>query len=133
GLCSGHSASGVWVGETAATTVPGLFAAGDLACVPHNYMLGAFVYGKFAGESAARHAAEVAHADISEHDIETEKNRVLQPLRNERGLPPAQVEYKLRRMVNDYLQPPKVTRKMEIGLDRFAEIRSELPRLHARN
>jgi succinate dehydrogenase/fumarate reductase flavoprotein subunit len=53
GLCSGHSGSGVWVNEHAETTVPGLYAAGDLACVPHNYMLGAFVYGKLAGESAA--------------------------------------------------------------------------------
>ena len=39
--------------STRATTVPGLYAAGDLACVPHNYMLGAFVYGELAGESAA--------------------------------------------------------------------------------
>eukprot|EP01032_Pedospumella_encystans_P028196 gene28196-31850_t len=57
GLCSGHSASGVWVNEHAETTVAGLYAAGDLACVPHNYMLGAFVYGKLAGESAARYCA----------------------------------------------------------------------------
>ena len=49
GLCSGHSASGVWVDEHARTTVPGLYAAGDLACVPHNYMIGAFVYGDLAG------------------------------------------------------------------------------------
>lgn len=133
GLCSGHSASGVWVDEHAATTVPGLFAAGDLACVPHNYMLGAFVYGKLAGESAAAYAAERTHANVDENAIEAEKNRVLGPLRNERGLPPAQVEYKLRRFVNDYLQPPKVTKKMEIGLDRFAAIRADLPSLHARN
>src|SRR2546422_2649220 len=58
GLCSGHSASGVWVNEHAQTTVPGLHAAGDLACVPHNYMLGAFVYGRIAGESAARFAVD---------------------------------------------------------------------------
>lgn len=133
GLCSGHSASGVWVDEHAATTVPGLFAAGDLACVPHNYMLGAFVYGKFAGESAATYALATEFAELDEHAIETEKNRVLGPLRNTSGLPPAQVEYKLRRMVNDYLQPPKVTRKMEIGLDRFASIRADLEHLHARN
>ena len=133
GLCSGHSASGVWVDEHAATTVPGLFAAGDLACVPHNYMLGAFVYGKLAGESAAIYAAENAFADIDAETIAAEYKRVLQPLHNDRGLPPAQVEYKLRRMVNDYLQPPKVTRKMEIGLDRFAAIRAELGSLHARN
>ena len=34
-----------------------------------------------------------------------------------------QVEYKARRLVNDYLQPPKVTRKMEIGQRRIAEVR----------
>jgi succinate dehydrogenase/fumarate reductase flavoprotein subunit len=133
GLCSGHSASGVWVNENAATTVPGLFAAGDLACVPHNYMLGAFVYGKLAGTAAAAHASEHEHAVIDEPQIARERERVLAPMANERGLPPAQVEYKLRRMVNDYLQPPKVTRKMLLGLERFEEIRADLPHLHARN
>ena len=55
GLCGGHSASGVWVDEHGATTVPGLYAAGDLACVPHNYMIGAFVFGDLAGAHAAAH------------------------------------------------------------------------------
>ena len=45
GFCSGHSASGVFVDEFARTTVPGLYAAGDMASVPHNYMLGAFTNG----------------------------------------------------------------------------------------
>jgi len=133
GLCSGHSASGVWVDEHAETTVPGLYAAGDLACVPHNYMLGAFVYGKLAGESAARYCAEKALADVDEGQINRERTRVWAPLSREDGLPPSQVEYKLRRMVNDYLQPPKVTRKMEIGLSRFDAIHEDLDRLAARN
>src|SRR5437868_3755212 len=59
GLCSGHSASGVWVDEHARTTVPGLYAAGDMACVPHNYMIGAFVYGDLAGEHAASTLTDV--------------------------------------------------------------------------
>ncbi|WP_395402768.1 fumarate reductase/succinate dehydrogenase flavoprotein subunit [Pseudoduganella sp. UC29_106] len=133
GLCSGHSASGVWVNEHAATTVPGLYAAGDLACVPHNYMLGAFVYGKLAGESAARYCAERPLPEVDEAQVERERARVLAPLTREDGLPSNQVEYKLRRMVNDYLQPPKVTRKMEIGLQRFEAIREDLDRLSARN
>ncbi|BDH57869.1 hypothetical protein MTP03_28080 [Tsukamurella sp. PLM1] len=62
GLCGGHSASGVWVDENARTTVPGLYAAGDLACVPHNYMIGAFVFGELAGADAVRHARSVAPA-----------------------------------------------------------------------
>jgi len=133
GLCSGHSASGVWVDEHAATTVPGLYAAGDLACVPHNYMLGAFVYGGFAGESAARHASDHGSAEVDSAQLAAERQRVWAPLKLASGLPPAQVEYKLRRMVNDYLQPPKVTRKMEIGLERFDGIRDDLEVLHANN
>jgi succinate dehydrogenase/fumarate reductase flavoprotein subunit len=133
GLCSGHSASGVWVDEHARTTVAGLHAAGDLACVPHNYMLGAFVYGKLAGESAAAYCAANELAAVDAAQVELERARVWGPLNQEDGLPPAQVEYKLRRMVNDYLQPPKVTRKMEIGLQRFEAIRQDLDRMQARN
>ena len=133
GLCSGHSASGVWINEHGETTVPGLYAAGDLACVPHNYMLGAFVYGKIAGESAARYCASAPLADVDPTQVEAESARVQAPLLRSDGLPPSQVEYKLRRMVNDYLQPPKVTRKMEIGLSRFEEIRNDLDMLWARD
>ncbi len=35
--------------------------------------------------------------------------------------------------MNDYLQPPKVTRKYDIAQARFAEIRADLPRLMARD
>jgi succinate dehydrogenase/fumarate reductase flavoprotein subunit len=131
GLCSGHSASGVWVDEHARTTVPGLHSAGDMACVPHNYMLGAFVYGRLAGESSAAWCAEHDFAPVEAEQVENERNRVWAPLLRERGLPPNQVEYKLRRFVNDHLQPPKVTRKMEIGLERFEGIRHDLEHLKA--
>lgn len=40
-----------------------------------------------------------------------ERARIYAPLLRDHGLPALQVEYKLRRFVNDYLQPPKVTRK----------------------
>ncbi len=133
GLCSGHSASGVWVNERAETTVPGLYAAGDLACVPHNYMLGAFVYGRLAGESAAEYCATSELADVDATQVAAERARIFAPLAREHGLAPAQVEYKLRRLVNDYLQPPKVTRRMEIGLDRFEEIRADLDEMVAAN
>lgn len=131
GFCSGHSASGVWVDENARTTVPGLYAAGDLASVPHNYMLGAFVYGELAGRDAAKYCAENELGEVDTAEYEAEKARVLAPINREDGIPPQQMEYKLRRMVNDYLQPPKVTKKMEIGLERFEEIRNDLSMLCA--
>ena len=136
GFCSGHSASGVFVNARAETTVPGLYAAGDMAAVPHNYMLGAFTYGWFAGEAAAERALAQGFAAVDAGQVEAERRRVLAPLARrdgDGGLPPLQVEYKLRRFVNDYLQPPKVTRKMEIALQRFDEIGDDLDRLHARD
>lgn len=133
GFCSGHSASGVWVNERAETSVKGLYSAGDMAAVPHNYMLGAFTYGWFAGVNAADHVAGRDHQAPNRDQVAAEKARVYAPLLREHGLPPAQVEYKLRRMVNDYLQPPKVTRKMEIGLQRFSEIEADLANMKASN
>lgn len=133
GFCSGHSASGVWVNEKAETSVKGLYSAGDMAAVPHNYMLGAFTYGWFAGINAADYVAECDYTLADQEQIAREKARVYAPLFREHGLPPAQVEYKLRRFVNDYLQPPKVTRKMEIGLERFAMIEEDIAQLKANN
>lgn len=126
GFCSGHSASGVYVDEFARTTVPGLYAAGDMASVPHNYMLGAFTNGAIAGEDAMRYADEIDLPDFDAGDVALERERVLAPTRREDGIPPNQIEYKTRRLVNDYLQPPKVTRKFELGQQRFAEVREDM-------
>lgn len=133
GFCSGHSASGVWVNERAETSVKGLYSAGDMAAVPHNYMLGAFTYGWFAGHNAAQFVAGREFSAPDAEQIAKEKARVYAPLDREHGLPPAQVEYKLRRFVNDYLQPPKVTKKMQIGLQRFSDIERDLEQMKANN
>jgi succinate dehydrogenase/fumarate reductase flavoprotein subunit len=133
GFCSGHSASGIWIDEHAQTTVPGLYAAGDCASIPHNYMLGAFVYGQIAGEQAAAYVAERGEAKLDYDFIAAEAERVQAPKKRSDGITPYQMEYKIRRLVNDYLQPPKITKKMEIGLTRFAEIREDLAYLYARD
>lgn len=133
GFCSGHSASGVWVNERAETSVKGLYSAGDMAAVPHNYMLGAFTYGWFAGVNAAEFVAEREFSELDQAQITAEQQRIFAPLQREEGLAPEQVEYKLRRMVNDYLQPPKTRQKMEIGLRRFEEIKADIASLKANN
>ena len=133
GLCSGHSASGVWVNEQAETTVPGLYAAGDMASVPHNYMIGAFVYGRLAGENAVTYSRDIEHLQPDPDFLEAEKQRIFAPLTRPNGIPHTQVEYKLRRFVNDYLQPPKVDHKMEIGLNSFVNYQATLEQMGARD
>ncbi|MGK7908599.1 MAG: fumarate reductase/succinate dehydrogenase flavoprotein subunit [Synechococcus sp.] len=133
GLCSGHSASGVRVDARAATTVPGLYAAGDMASVPHNYMIGAFVFGRIAGTNATDYCRDLPHIEPDPDFISTEMDRIYRPLNQPDGVPHTQVEYKLRRFVNDYLQPPKNTHKMEIALDKFVNYHSTLDLMGARD
>ncbi|WP_169950931.1 fumarate reductase/succinate dehydrogenase flavoprotein subunit [Microbispora sp. H11081] len=130
GLCGGHSASGVWVDENGATTVPGLYAAGDLACVPHNYMIGAFVFGDLAGAHAAEHHR--APDGLPEDQIADAHELVYRPLRDPDGPPQQQVEYKLRRFVNDYVAPPKTARKLDIAVETFERMRDEIAAMGAR-
>ncbi|MDT7791290.1 MAG: hypothetical protein QOD59_726, partial [Mycobacterium sp.] len=132
GLCSGHSASGVWVDEHARTTVPGLYAAGDLACVPHNYMIGAFVYGDLAGEHAASTVSDVAAPQaLPDNQLKEAHELVYRPLRQPEGPPQPQVEYKLRRFVNDYVAPPKTATKLSIAVQSFERMRTEIAEMGA--
>ncbi|MFT4845329.1 MAG: succinate dehydrogenase/fumarate reductase flavoprotein subunit [Cellvibrionaceae bacterium] len=133
GFCAGHSASGVWINEKGETTVPGLYGAGDMASIPHSYMLGAFVYGQICGENATEFARDREFAELDIDYILAEKERILAPLKREDGIPANQFEYKARRLVNDYLQPPKVTKKMDIGLQRLQAMDEDIPFLYARD
>jgi HEAT repeat protein len=133
GLCSGHSASGVWVDEHARTTVPGLYAAGDLACVPHNYMIGAFVFGDLAGAHAASILPDVvAPQQLPQGQLDAAHDLIYRPLRHPDGPPQPQVEYKLRRFVNDYVAPPKSAAKLSIAVHTFERMRDEIAEMGGR-
>lgn len=130
GLCGGHSASGVRVDDHARTTVPGLYAAGDLACVPHNYMIGAFVFGDLAGEDAARY--EAYRGALPQDQLAEAHELIYRPLRNPDGPAQPQVEYKLRRFVNDYVAPPKSGARLSLALEHFERMRDEIAGMGAR-
>jgi succinate dehydrogenase/fumarate reductase flavoprotein subunit len=131
GLCSGHSASGVWINERGETTVPGLYAAGDMASVPHNYLLGAMTYGKICAENALADLAPAGAVDPGQ--LEAERERIYRHVGRGDGLPHHQVEYKVRRLVNDYLQPPKTTTRMETGLAHFLRTHDDIAAIAADN
>src|SRR6478735_1966226 len=130
GLCGGHSASGVRVDDHARTTVDRLYAAGDLACVPHNYMIGAFVFGDLAGEDAARFTAY--EGALPADQLRAAYELIYRPLRNPDGPPQPQVEYKLRRFVNDYVAPPKTAAKLSLAVQTFERMRAEVAGIGAR-
>jgi succinate dehydrogenase/fumarate reductase flavoprotein subunit/HEAT repeat protein len=130
GLCGGHSASGVRVDDHARTTVPRLYAAGDLACVPHNYMIGAFVFGDLAGADASQYQAY--EGELPQDQLREAHELIYRPLRNPDGPPQTQVEYKLRRFVNDYVAPPKSGARLSLALESFERMRADIAAMGAR-
>nr|WP_030758083.1 MULTISPECIES: fumarate reductase/succinate dehydrogenase flavoprotein subunit [unclassified Streptomyces] len=129
GLCGGHSASGVRVDDHARTTVPRLYAAGDLASVPHNYMIGAFVFGDLAGGDAARYTAY--EGALPADQLAAAHELIYRPLRHPEGPPQPQVEYKLRRFVNDYVAPPKTGAKLSLAVAAFDRMTGEIAEMGA--
>ncbi|MER6286584.1 fumarate reductase/succinate dehydrogenase flavoprotein subunit [Streptomyces sviceus] len=129
GLCGGHSASGVRVDDHARTTVPRLYAAGDLACVPHNYMIGAFVFGDLAGADASQYTPY--EGELPSDQLREAHELIYRPLRNPDGPPQPQVEYKLRRFVNDYVAPPKSGARLSLALESFERMREDIAAMGA--
>ena len=79
-IVGGNTASGYWVDTRRATTIPGLYAAGDVAggC-PQKYVTGALAEGEIAGEAmvdflkTASAPAAVAEETVQAHIAEAEK------------------------------------------------------------
>ncbi|MGN0587384.1 MAG: adenylyl-sulfate reductase subunit alpha [Oscillospiraceae bacterium] len=69
-IVGGHTASGYWIDTDRATTIKGLFAAGDVAggC-PQKYVTGALAEGEIAALSAVKYIAENKAEHIDEDDI----------------------------------------------------------------
>ena len=103
-IVGGHTASGYWVDTKRATTIQGLYAAGDVAGgAPQKYVTGALAEGEIAAKSAAEYieslsalrqaqepdvqfkAAEPAEATIKEEEIADHVAEIEKFLSNEKG------------------------------------------------
>ena len=103
-IVGGHTASGYWVDTKRATTIQGLFAAGDVAGgAPQKYVTGALAEGEIAAKSAMEYieslsalrqaqgpdvhfkVAEPAEATIKEEEIADHVAEIEKFLSNEKG------------------------------------------------
>ena len=75
-IVGGHTASGFWIDADRATTIKGLYAAGDVAGgSPQKYVTGALAEGEIAAHSMLRYLADgisgtVSSDEISQHECE---------------------------------------------------------------
>ena len=111
--------------DTQMSTVPGLFAAGECAAginganrLGGNSLSDLLVFGKRAGEFAAKFAQENAHGAISETQIEETARQALEPFeRADRGENPYQIQHDLQEMMQDLVGIVRREDEMQRALD----------------
>jgi succinate dehydrogenase/fumarate reductase flavoprotein subunit len=94
-------------------------------------MSGPFTYGKICAGSACEYISSTDFHQIDEGAVEAEMKPVLRPLQEPGGIQPHLLEHKLRRHVNDYLQPPKSANRLERGLTYFERAHAKIEKLGA--
>ena len=128
-LCGGHGLTGIVVNEKTETTLEGLYAAGDVACVPLQHLTGAFVFGEIAAENAVVYASKTQIKEIDKAIIESEKKKLFSIMNDEKSegkISVKEFEYKVRRTISDYVVPPKNERKLLQALWWIPRFRKEM-------
>ncbi|MEJ7812309.1 MAG: fumarate reductase/succinate dehydrogenase flavoprotein subunit [Gemmatimonadaceae bacterium] len=118
-------------GDTQMSTVPGLFAAGEVAAGLHganrlggNSLSDLLVFGKRAGEYAARYARANGAGRIDEAEVDAAAQRALEPFsRNGNGAGPYQVQHDLQEMMQDLVGIVRTEGEMERALSGLAALR----------
>ena len=112
-LCGGHGLSGIVVNTKAETGIPGVYAAGDAAGVARGHLTGAFTFAEIAAEEALQFIAPLSSPGLDPKQVseaEDLRNRRFTSTGRQVGI--RELEYKVRRMIGDYLISPKSEYKM---------------------
>ena len=122
--------------ETAATRVPGLYAAGEVAAGLHganrlggNSLGDILVFGKRAGEAAAEFASTHDLPLVSEAQVIEEERRVRAPLSAAKGENPYLLHQELQAAMQDDAGIARTEESLKRSLNAVLELQERLPRL----
>ena len=124
--------------NTAASTVPGLYAAGEAAAGMHganrlggNSLSDLLVFGKIAGQCAANFAQE--NSRISPHGKEIEKSieNTLEPF-EDGDENPYQIHQELQEIMESHAGIVRTGEELEKGIRKLEELEKRLPKMHAK-
>ncbi len=116
--------------DTQMSTVPGLFAAGECAGGLHganrlggNSLSDLLVFGKRAGEFAAKFAKENKQISIDEQKIKSIVDEVVEPFNKSDGENPFQLQYDLQEMMQDLVGIVRVENELQQATNELKKLR----------
>ena len=124
--------------NTAASTVPGLYAAGEAAAGMHganrlggNSLSDLLVFGKIAGQCAANFAQE--NSRVSPHGEEIKKSieNTLEPF-EDGDENPYQIHQELQEIMESHAGIVRTGEELEKGIRKLEELEKRLPKMHAK-
>jgi len=122
--------------ETAASTLPGLFAAGEVAAGLHganrlggNSLSDLLVFGRRAGEAAARHAAATAAPSVGSDQIEGAAREMLVPFERAEGESPYAIHRDLQETMHNLVGIFRDAEDLKRGLSEIARLKERLSRV----
>jgi len=123
--------------DTGATTVPGLFAAGEAAAGLHganrlggNSLSDLVVFGRRAGAAAAAHQRGVALGQLDEDEIADEQHVLLQPFQGAGTENPYLLQQELQQAMQDGAGLARTAAGLEECLSRILGIGARAERIH---
>src|SRR5436190_18766256 len=123
--------------ETGATTLPGLYAAGEVAAGLHganrlggNSLSDLLVFGRRAGEAAAAFQRDIGLGTIDERQVIDEQQLLLLPLVGEGRENPYLLQQELQEAMQDGAGLAREEKSLKACLDRVLELRQRSARIH---
>jgi adenylylsulfate reductase subunit A len=106
-IVGGHCQGGYWVDPERRTTLPGLYAAGDVAGgAPFKFVSGCWAEGVIAARAAADEVAGMADPELDQGHIEFHYQRTFDPLFNygkvKYGVKPYDMEVRMQKIMEEY-------------------------------
>lgn len=125
-------------GDTQMSTVPGLFAAGEVAAGLHganrlggNSLSDLIVFGKRAGEFAARFARENGPVKVDQAQVDAAIRKAVDPLDRTGGESPYRVQQDLQEMMQDLVGIVRREDEMARALDGLSKLRARAAKASA--
>ena len=133
-----YAMGGLWVdADSAATSLPGLFAAGEVAAGLHgsnrlggNSLGDLLVFGRRAGAAAAAHAREAAMGAVDEEQVGEEQRVLLLPFTAEGKENPYLLQQALQQAMQDGAGLARDEKGLKQCLERVLELRQRAARIH---
>ncbi|PSR34005.1 MAG: fumarate reductase/succinate dehydrogenase flavoprotein subunit, partial [Sulfobacillus thermosulfidooxidans] len=123
--------------ETCATTVPGLFAAGEVACGLHganrlggNSLADILVFGRRAGIAARDYATSLKKApEIDDTQVEAEVARILEPFNRPDGENPYAIHQELQEAMSTHAAIVRSEDDLKVGLNKILSLKERAKRM----